>query len=106
MRPEASLWRWTGSLGRTPAPYFTPDGRTDLAIAQQAIDAVATELGVAPLAARDLSVAGNLNESRFSRVDNRVEPAASLEALADLVYRAVGKRRDIEVLGYPTRVDR
>jgi len=36
------------------APYFTPDGRADLAIAQQAIDAVATELGVAPLAAAEI----------------------------------------------------
>jgi ABC-type nitrate/sulfonate/bicarbonate transport system substrate-binding protein len=33
------------------APYFTPDGRVDLEIAQQAIDAVAVELGVAPVAA-------------------------------------------------------
>ncbi len=32
-------------------PYFTPDFRVDLAIAQQAIDAVAAELGVASLAA-------------------------------------------------------
>jgi hypothetical protein len=36
------------------APYFTPDGRTDLTIAQQAIDAVAAELGVAPLAAAEI----------------------------------------------------
>ena len=33
------------------APYFTPDGQVDLEIAQQAIDAVAVELGVAPVAA-------------------------------------------------------
>jgi ABC-type nitrate/sulfonate/bicarbonate transport system substrate-binding protein len=36
---------------RYVAPYFTPDGQADLNIAQQAIDAVAAELGVAPLAA-------------------------------------------------------
>jgi ABC-type nitrate/sulfonate/bicarbonate transport system substrate-binding protein len=29
------------------APYFTSDGRVDLAVAQQAVNAVATELGVA-----------------------------------------------------------
>ncbi|MFF3575269.1 ABC transporter substrate-binding protein [Nocardia jiangxiensis] len=33
------------------APYFTPDRRVDLTIAQQAIDAVAAELGVAAVAA-------------------------------------------------------
>jgi ABC-type nitrate/sulfonate/bicarbonate transport system substrate-binding protein len=32
-------------------PYFTPDGQADLTIARQAIDAVAAELGVAPVAA-------------------------------------------------------
>jgi hypothetical protein len=32
-------------------PYFTPDGRVDLNIAQQAIDAVAAELGVASVVA-------------------------------------------------------
>src|SRR5271165_2276923 len=32
-------------------PYFTPDGRVDLTVAQQAIDAVAAELGVAAVAA-------------------------------------------------------
>jgi ABC-type nitrate/sulfonate/bicarbonate transport system substrate-binding protein len=32
-------------------PYFTPDGQVDLNIAQQAIDAVAAELGVAAVAA-------------------------------------------------------
>jgi ABC-type nitrate/sulfonate/bicarbonate transport system substrate-binding protein len=36
------------------APYFTPDGQADLAIAQQAIDAVAAELGVAPVAADEV----------------------------------------------------
>ncbi|PXX10307.1 ABC transporter substrate-binding protein [Mycolicibacterium moriokaense] len=36
---------------RYVAPYFTPDGQVDLNIAQQAIDAVAAELGVAPQAA-------------------------------------------------------
>ena len=30
------------------APYFTADGRAELTTAQHAIDAVATELGVAP----------------------------------------------------------
>ena len=33
------------------APYFIPDGQVDLEIAQQAIDAVAVELGVARVAA-------------------------------------------------------
>jgi ABC-type nitrate/sulfonate/bicarbonate transport system substrate-binding protein len=33
------------------APYFSPDGQVDLEIAQQAIDAVAVELGVAPVVA-------------------------------------------------------
>src|SRR5262249_21246054 len=32
-------------------PYFTPDGQVDVGIARQAIDAVAAELGVAPVAA-------------------------------------------------------
>ena len=35
-------------------PYFTPDGEVDLDIAQQAIDAVAAELGVTPLAAGEI----------------------------------------------------
>ncbi|HUH67950.1 MAG TPA: hypothetical protein VLZ05_03180 [Mycobacterium sp.] len=36
---------------RYVGPYFTPDRQLDLNIAQQAIDAVAAELGVAPVAA-------------------------------------------------------
>jgi ABC-type nitrate/sulfonate/bicarbonate transport system substrate-binding protein len=32
-------------------PYFTPDGQVDLDIARQAMDAVAAELGIAPVAA-------------------------------------------------------
>lgn len=36
---------------RYVAPYFTADGQVDLDIARQAIDAVAAELGVAPIAA-------------------------------------------------------
>jgi ABC-type nitrate/sulfonate/bicarbonate transport system substrate-binding protein len=39
---------------RYVAPYFTPDGKVDLDIAQQAIDVVAAELGVAPLAADEV----------------------------------------------------
>jgi hypothetical protein len=39
---------------RYVAPYFTSDGHVDLAIAQQAIDAVAAELGVAPQAADEI----------------------------------------------------
>jgi ABC-type nitrate/sulfonate/bicarbonate transport system substrate-binding protein len=39
---------------RYVAPYFTSDGRVDLNIAQQAIDAVAAELGVAPVAADEV----------------------------------------------------
>jgi ABC-type nitrate/sulfonate/bicarbonate transport system substrate-binding protein len=35
-------------------PYFTADGQVDLNIAQQAIDAVAAELGVDPVAADDV----------------------------------------------------
>jgi ABC-type nitrate/sulfonate/bicarbonate transport system substrate-binding protein len=35
-------------------PYFTPDGQVDLDIARQAIDAVATELGVASVAAEEI----------------------------------------------------
>ncbi len=38
---------------RYVAPYFTPDGRVDLDIARQAIDAVAAELGVAPIGVED-----------------------------------------------------
>jgi ABC-type nitrate/sulfonate/bicarbonate transport system substrate-binding protein len=36
------------------APYFTSDGQVDLDIARQAIDAVAAELGVAPVAAGEI----------------------------------------------------
>lgn len=36
---------------RYVGPYFTPDGNVDLNIAQQGIDAVAAELGVAPIPA-------------------------------------------------------
>jgi ABC-type nitrate/sulfonate/bicarbonate transport system substrate-binding protein len=35
-------------------PYFTPDGQADLTIARPAIDAVAAELGVAPVAADEI----------------------------------------------------
>jgi ABC-type nitrate/sulfonate/bicarbonate transport system substrate-binding protein len=35
-------------------PYYTPDGKVDLKVAQQAIDAVATELGVASVAASEI----------------------------------------------------
>jgi ABC-type nitrate/sulfonate/bicarbonate transport system substrate-binding protein len=35
-------------------PYFTSDGAVDLAIAQKGIDAVAAELGVAPVDAEDI----------------------------------------------------
>jgi ABC-type nitrate/sulfonate/bicarbonate transport system substrate-binding protein len=38
---------------RYVAPYFTPDGQVDLDIARQAIDAVAAELGVAPIGVED-----------------------------------------------------
>jgi ABC-type nitrate/sulfonate/bicarbonate transport system substrate-binding protein len=38
---------------RYVAPYFTAEGRVDLDVAQRAIDAVAAELGVAPIAAED-----------------------------------------------------
>jgi ABC-type nitrate/sulfonate/bicarbonate transport system substrate-binding protein len=36
------------------APHFTADGQADLEVAQRAIDAVATELGVAPIAAEEI----------------------------------------------------
>ena len=39
---------------RYVGPYFTPDGQVDLNVAQQAIDAVATELGVASVAADEI----------------------------------------------------
>ncbi|HUO37734.1 MAG TPA: ABC transporter substrate-binding protein, partial [Mycobacterium sp.] len=39
---------------RYVGPYFTPDRQVDLAIAQQAIDAVAAELGVASVAAKEI----------------------------------------------------
>jgi hypothetical protein len=35
-------------------PYFIPDGQVDLAIAQQGIDAVAAELGLASVAADEI----------------------------------------------------
>jgi hypothetical protein len=35
-------------------PYFTSDGQVDLDIARQAIDAIATELGVASAAADEI----------------------------------------------------
>ncbi|HTO80321.1 MAG TPA: ABC transporter substrate-binding protein [Methylocystis sp.] len=35
-------------------PYFTADGRVDLAVAQRAVDAVAQELGVASISAEDM----------------------------------------------------
>ena len=38
---------------RYVGPYFTPDYRVDLGVAQGAIDAVANELGVAPILATD-----------------------------------------------------
>lgn len=35
-------------------PYFTPDGKVDLNVAQKAIDAVATEIGVSSVAASEI----------------------------------------------------
>jgi hypothetical protein len=46
MRDEAQEY-----YERYIGPYFTPDGRVDLDVARQAIDAVAAELGVASVAA-------------------------------------------------------
>jgi ABC-type nitrate/sulfonate/bicarbonate transport system substrate-binding protein len=43
---------------RYVGPYFTPDGRVDLDVAQQAIDAVAAELGVAPVIAGEAFQSG------------------------------------------------
>jgi ABC-type nitrate/sulfonate/bicarbonate transport system substrate-binding protein len=40
-------------------PFFTPDGEADLTIARQAIDAVAAELGVAPVAADEIYQVGS-----------------------------------------------
>ena len=34
-------------------PYYSPDGGVDLNVARKAIDAVAAELGVAPIAANE-----------------------------------------------------
>ena len=45
-REEAQL-----HYDRYIGPYFTPDGRVNLGIAQQGIDVVAAELGVSPVAA-------------------------------------------------------
>ena len=39
-------------------PYFTPDGEVDLLVAQKGIDAVAAELGVAPVAAGEAFQSG------------------------------------------------
>src|SRR6185312_5774662 len=39
---------------RYVGPYFTPDGQVDLDIAQQAIDTVAAELGIASAAADEI----------------------------------------------------
>ena len=43
---------------RYVGPYFTPDGQVDLDVAQQAIDAVAAELGVAPVIAGEAFQSG------------------------------------------------
>ena len=43
---------------RYVGPYFTPDGQVDLDVAQQAIDAVAAELGVAPVIADETFQSG------------------------------------------------
>ena len=59
-RTAAAAWFFLDRLTRDEAqqyyeryirPYCTPDGQVDLTIAQQAIDAVAAELGVAAVAA-------------------------------------------------------
>ena len=42
------------ALRRYIGPYFTPDGRVDLDIARRAVDAVATELGVASVPADEI----------------------------------------------------
>jgi ABC-type nitrate/sulfonate/bicarbonate transport system substrate-binding protein len=39
---------------RYVAPYFTPDGQVDPDVARQAIEAVSTELGVAPVPAEEI----------------------------------------------------
>lgn len=43
---------------RYVGPYFTPDGQVDLDVAQQAIDVVAAELGVAPVIADETFQSG------------------------------------------------
>ncbi|MFZ1179831.1 MAG: ABC transporter substrate-binding protein [Mycobacterium sp.] len=43
-------WHYERYIG----PYFTPDGQVDLNVAQQAIETVAAELGVAPVAADEI----------------------------------------------------
>jgi ABC-type nitrate/sulfonate/bicarbonate transport system substrate-binding protein len=40
--------------GRYIGPYFTPDGKVDLGVAREAVDAVAAELGVAPRPAEEI----------------------------------------------------
>jgi ABC-type nitrate/sulfonate/bicarbonate transport system substrate-binding protein len=49
LTPEEAKQHYERYVG----PYFTPDYRVDLSVAQHAIDAVAGELGVAPIAATD-----------------------------------------------------
>ena len=59
-------------------PYFTPDGQVDLDVAQQAIDAVAAELGVAPCSRRrDLSGFGHDEGSRQAVGPQRRRPRPS-----------------------------
>jgi hypothetical protein len=43
---------------------------------------------------------GHFKKSRLSRVYNRIESVASFEALVDLLYRALRKRSDIDILAY------
>jgi ABC-type nitrate/sulfonate/bicarbonate transport system substrate-binding protein len=47
LAPDEARWHYERYVG----PYFTPDYRVDPEVAQRAIDAVAGELGVAPISA-------------------------------------------------------
>jgi hypothetical protein len=51
----------SSTTNATSARTSTPDGQVDLDIAQQGIDAVATELGVASIAAEEIYQPAQLN---------------------------------------------
>jgi len=52
-------------IDRYVGPYFSTDGHVDLDVAQQAIDAVAAELAVAPVSASEVYSAPVRRNSRI-----------------------------------------